>query len=50
MMSNARLFIHPWIMDKFDIMDQGGSTCGDGNYEKQAKPNFVHNWFCKIRS
>jgi hypothetical protein len=30
-------------MNENDNMDYGGSTCDDENYERQAKPNFIHN-------
>ncbi len=40
---NARQFVYPRIMDGSGHMGGGGSTFGDGDYERQAMSNWVHN-------
>ncbi len=37
-------------MDRTDHMGGGDSTCGNGNYERQAKSSLVHDWTCKATS
>jgi hypothetical protein len=37
-------------MDRNDHMGGGDSTCGNGNYERQAKSSLVHNLTRKATS
>ncbi len=40
---DARRFVYPRIMDGSGHMGGANSTCGNGDYERQAKLNWVHN-------
>ncbi len=40
---NARQFVYPRIMDGSGHMGGGDSTFGNGDYERQAMSNWVHN-------
>jgi hypothetical protein len=40
---NARQFVYPRIMDGNGHMGGGDSTFGNGDYERQAMSNWVHN-------
>jgi hypothetical protein len=37
-------------MDKFNNMGGGDSAYGNGNHERQTKPNLVHDWARKVAS
>jgi hypothetical protein len=47
---DARWFVYPRIMDKNDNMGGGDSTCGNGDYERQAKLSLGHDWTRKTTS
>ncbi len=40
---DARSFVYPQIMDGNGHMGGANSTCGNGDYERQAKSSWVHN-------
>jgi hypothetical protein len=42
-MRNARQFVYPRIMDGNGHIGGGDSTCGNGDYEKQAMSSWMHN-------
>ncbi len=48
-MRNAR-FVYPRIMDGSGHMGGGDSTCGNGDYERQAMSNWVHDSTCEAAS
>ncbi len=40
---NARQFVDPLIMDGSGHMGGKDSTCGNGDYERQAMKSWMHN-------
>jgi len=40
---NAKQFVYPRIMDGSGHMGGGDSTCGNGDYERQAMLSWVHD-------
>ncbi len=40
---NVRQFVYPRIMDGSGHMGGGDSTCGNGDYERQATSSWVHD-------
>jgi len=42
-MRNARQFVYPRIMDGNGHMGGGDSTCGNGDYERQAMSSWMHD-------
>ncbi len=40
---NTRQFVYPRIMDRSGHMGEGYSTCGNGDYERQAMSSWVHD-------
>jgi len=40
---NARQFVYPRIMDGSGHMGGRDSTCGSGNYERQAMSSWMHD-------
>ncbi len=49
-MRNARQFVYPRIMDGSGHMGGGDSTCGNGNYEKQAMLSWMDFSTCDVAS
>jgi len=42
-MRNARQFVYPRIIDGSGHMGGGDSTCGNGDYERQAMSSWMHD-------
>ncbi len=40
---DARRFVYPQIMDGSGHMGGANSTCGNGDYEREAKSSWVYN-------
>ncbi len=40
---NARQFVYPRIIDGSGHMGGGDSTCGNGDYERQAMSSWMHD-------
>jgi hypothetical protein len=49
-MRNVKQFVYPRIMDGSGHMGGGDSTCGDGDFKRQAMSNWMHDPTCETTS